>query len=92
MHLLDGNVLIALTVRDHIHHSFALEWFGGGRPFATSPTTQGTLVRFLVREGASAGLALDVLNRLTDRDDHVFWPDVLPYRSVRLTGVIGHRL
>ena len=50
-HLLDGNVLVALVVGDHVHHERTVQWFGPGRAFATCPITQGTLVRFLVREG-----------------------------------------
>jgi predicted nucleic acid-binding protein len=91
IHLLDGNVLIALTVRDHIHHDVVRGWFGAGRTFATSPTTQGTLLRFMVREGAAAKSALSVLAGLTGRRDHTFWPDLLPYDHVRLAGVVGHR-
>jgi predicted nucleic acid-binding protein len=33
-----------------------------------------------------AGLA-----RITDRPDHVSWPDSIPFTAVQLQGVVGHR-
>ena len=90
-HLLDGNVLIALIVDDHVHHRAAQRWFGSGRQFATTPMTQGTVLRFLVRRGVPAADALTVLNELAGRDEHEFWPDQLTYSEVDLRGVIGHR-
>ena len=50
--LLDGNVLVALAVQDHMHHQHARDWLSGhDGNLATCPITQGTLLRFLVREG-----------------------------------------
>jgi toxin-antitoxin system PIN domain toxin len=89
--LLDGNVLVALVVDGHVHHEVAEEWFGLGRDFATSPTTQGTLLRFLIRGGVSAADAQTVLEQLSTRREHEFWPDDIPYSDVSLRGVIGHR-
>lgn len=90
-HLLDGSVLIALVVDDHVHYGAAQRWFGAGRPFATTPITQGTFLRFLVRRGVPAADALIVLDDLVGRDEHEFWPDDLGYADVSLRGVIGHR-
>lgn len=53
--LLDGNLLVAMVVADHVHHGTANEWFGRSRAFATCPITQGTLLRLLIREGATVG-------------------------------------
>lgn len=89
--LLDGNVLIALVIEDHVHHGVARAWFGSSRRFATCPITQGTLLRLLVREGASASDALAVLKNLTTRPDHEFWPDSLGFESVDVARVVGHR-
>jgi toxin-antitoxin system PIN domain toxin len=89
--LLDGNVLVALVVDDHVHHPRAEEWFGTGREFATSPTTQGTLLRFLIRGGVSAADSTAVLEELTSRSEHKFWPDGIAYSDVSLRGVVGHR-
>lgn len=91
MHLLDGNVLIALTVEEHVHHGRATSWFGAGRPFATAPVTQGTLLRFLIREGAAATDAWAWLGLVTDHPEHTFLPDDVPFTAVRTRGVVGHR-
>ena len=90
--LLDGNLLVALTMTGHVHHEAAVEWFvGHGEPFATCPITQGTLVRFLVRAGVGATNAQTVLAGVTSDNRHRFWPDDLDYGGVDIHGVMGHR-
>jgi toxin-antitoxin system PIN domain toxin len=90
--LLDGNVLVALTVVDHVHHAAAESWFSAlDGPFATCPITEGTLVRLLVREGQPGEVARSVVSALADDARHELWPDHLSYRDVPLKGVIGHR-
>ena len=42
--LVDGNVLAALAVQDHMHHQHARDWLSGyDGDLATCPITQGTL-------------------------------------------------
>lgn len=90
--LLDANVLIALTAEDHVHHDAAESWMlGWGGGVATCPVTQGALVRFVLRGGGTAAVALAVLRGLTARPDHEQWPDDLGYDRVDLRGVVGHR-
>ncbi len=90
--LADGNVLIALTVVEHVHHPIAVNWFDNGdASLATCPITEGTLLRFLLREGRSAHEAIDVLESLREQPWHRFWPDSLPYERTQLGGVVGHR-
>ena len=90
--LADGNVLIALTVRDHVHHRQAREWFEShDDQLATCPITQGTLLRFLLRDGVGATGALAALHKIVSLPQHVFWPDEISYDSSELAGVIGHR-
>lgn len=90
--LADGNLLIALTVRDHVHHGAALEWFESSEPvLATSPITEGTLLRFLLRQGWATSDAIHALDALRSQPWHRFWLDAIPYDSTHLTGVIGHR-
>lgn len=88
--LLDANALIALSVADHEHHERARRWLGNSRRFATCPSTQGSLVRYLVRvattEHAVAALAL-----LESNPQHEFWADDSPYDSNVLADVVGHR-
>jgi toxin-antitoxin system PIN domain toxin len=89
--LLDGNVLIALSFPDHVHASRAGLWFAAlDDSFATCPITQGTLVRFVIRQGFGASAAKDFLARVTDLPSHVFWPDSIGYGEVRMQGVLGH--
>jgi len=88
--LLDANVLIAASVRDHEHHARAREWLADDRLFATCPSTQGSLIRFIVRV-ASIDHALDALSMLTTNEQHEFWPDAPPYDATVLRNVTGHR-
>ena len=90
--LADANVLIALTVVDHEHHQSALDWFDSlDEPLATCPITQGSLVRFLIREGVACATAAEVIEQLTSQSWHHFVPDDIPYRSTLLSMVVGHR-
>lgn len=92
VHLADGNLLVALTVADHVHHRVAHEWFDlEATELATCPITQGTLLRFLIREGTPAAAAADVLGAIAAQPWHHFWGDTLAYRAEHLVGVIGHR-
>ena len=89
--LLDGNVLIAVTLSDHTHHATALRWLAGRvEPFATTPITQGTHVRTMIRLGASASEAIELLEQVTASRLHEFWVDDLPYSRQMLGQVIGH--
>ena len=90
--LLDSNVLIAATVADHVHHDVVESWFSQrAEPFATCPITQGALVRFLLRNGATAREAVDILRGLSAAGGHEFWTDELDYADVDMRGVVGHR-
>ena len=89
--LLDGNVLVAIVVADHVHHRPVREWFGAGADFATCPITQGTLLRFLLREGTLSSDAVAVLATVTSHPRHEFWPDDLDYAQVDTSRVLGHR-
>lgn len=90
--LADGNVLVALTVHDHVHHGRATAWFDKEAPdLATCPITEGTLLRFLMREGWSARDGVGLLESIRAQPWHRFWPDAIAYNQVNLAGVIGHR-
>jgi toxin-antitoxin system PIN domain toxin len=90
--LLDGNVLVALAVADHLHHEPAARWFGAiDDPFATTPITQGTLLRLLIRNGVAASAALAILDGFARHARHEFWADDRGYDATALRGVIGHR-
>jgi uncharacterized protein len=90
--LLDANVLIALLVDDHVHHRAAENWFVGmAGNFATCPTTQGSLIRLLIREGQPAAAARAILNSTAADPRHEFWADDIPYTDVPTQGIVGHR-
>lgn len=93
VHLLDGNVLVALVTHSHVHHAAAQAWFASSNvPFATCPITQGTLIRLLMNVGKmTAQESVDVLAALIGHPRHRFWPDGFGYDAVTWTGVIGHR-
>lgn len=90
-HLLDANVLIALTVADHEHHVRASVWASGITSFAVCPVVEGALVRFLVRMGESALVAQQVLVKVHAMPGVDFWPDSLSYVASDLGHVRGHR-
>lgn len=90
--LLDANVLIALAIEDHVHHDAAEAWFASSRTrFATCPSTQGALVRLVVRQGGAAQTAVELLRGFVLHRRHEFWPDDISYVDVALRGVVGHR-
>ncbi|GAB3590439.1 type II toxin-antitoxin system ribonuclease VapC29 [Angustibacter peucedani] len=91
--LLDGNVLVALSLPDHVHHAAADRWWGerSDPAFATCPITQGALVRIAVLQGRSAVAGQRLLARICAQPGHEFWPDDLGYQQVTMHGVIGHR-
>ena len=90
--LADANVLIALTVEDHVHHRQARMWFEGHADgLATCPITQGALLRFLIREGVGPRDALGALQQVQALPQHVFWADEIGFDATVLAGVIGHR-
>ena len=93
VHLLDGNVLVALVSSTHVHHQAAQAWFAASdAPFATCPITQGTLLRLLMRLGElTSDTALAVLAGVTAHPRHRFWPDSLGYANISWRGVLGHR-
>ena len=93
VHLLDGNVLVALVSSTHVHHQAAQTWFAASdQPFATCPITQGTLLRLLMRLGeVSSDIALAVLAGVTAHARHRFWSDSLDYVDISWRGVLGHR-
>jgi toxin-antitoxin system PIN domain toxin len=90
--LLDANVLMALTVTDHVHHDVAEQWFTStADAFATCPVTQRALLRAWLRAGASTADAVAVLASVTASERHEFWADDQSFDDVDLRGVVGHR-
>ena len=90
--LLDANVLVALAIEEHVHHPAAERWFAAQPSrFATCPSTQGSLLRVLIRGGRHGTTAVATLDGLLGHELHEFWADDLSYRQVSMRGVVGHR-
>ena len=90
-HLLDGNVLVALVLPEHVHHDTAEHWFADSGLFATCPTVQGTLLRLLIRQGTHVDDARATLAAIVAHPRHRQWSDDLRYLDVDLSHVLGHR-
>lgn len=92
--LLDGNVLAALAIAEHVHHARALRWFDRqSEPFATCAITQGTLLRLHLQFSPhpSSSAAWAALRALVAHPSHVFWDDAFSYLEIDPKGVLGHR-
>lgn len=100
-HLLDVNVLIALTWPTHVHHRVARTWFDreSAAGWATCPITELGFVRVssnpkAIPDAVRPQHAVSLLQRLTRLPGHRFWADEAP---VTATGpfaslsLIGHR-
>ena len=71
--LADSNLLIAMTVPNHVHHGAAHSWLAQHQgAVATCPITQGALLRLLIREGRSVDTALTALETISQQPNHVF--------------------
>lgn len=89
--LLDANVLIALTAREHVHHERVTRWAAGVGRFALCPIVEGALIRFAMRLGATVAEARQSLRLVRNRQGYEFWPDSLSYADTQLDHVRGHR-
>ncbi len=83
IYLLDANVLIALIDPDHVHHTYAQDWFERtvDEGWATCPLTENAFIRIAGKPsyrmlGTPADMAM-ILQQVCARPGHVFWPDSL---------------
>jgi uncharacterized protein len=90
-HLLDANVLIALTVSEHEHHDRASDWLANVPAFALCPVVEGALLRFVLRMGESTATGAALLGRIRAHPRCEFWPDDISYRDVDMADLHGHR-
>ena len=91
--LLDGNVLIALAIKNHPHRERCLRWFAGIHSFATCPTTEGTLLRIHIQvaEDTSTSAAWRTLDTFRSHPRHVFWQENFSYAELPHTRLTEHR-
>jgi len=101
VHLLDVNVLIALTWPTHVHHEAARTWFdrAGTAGWATCPITQLGFVRVssnpnIIRDAVHPQEAIALLQRLIALPGHRFWPDEPPVTAtgpLASLSLVGYR-
>lgn len=92
-YLLDGNVLVALAIHNHVHRERCLHWFHRIANFATCPVTEGTLLRLhmALAEDTSAAAAWRTLEIYRAHPRHVFWADNFSYTEIAPTRLSGQR-
>jgi uncharacterized protein len=88
VHLLDVNVLIALSDEEHECHQRAAAWFSRDpqRAWATCPITENGFIRIIGHRnypGFSGGTAAarQILEALCLLPGHQFWPDAVSLRD-----------
>lgn len=89
--LLDINVLISLMDPDHTFHRRAHAWWAAqAQPWASCPLTENGLVRIMASSAYSPLARFTVqdiagrLAHLASHSDHVFWPDSVSLRDLRI--------
>jgi toxin-antitoxin system PIN domain toxin len=90
-YLLDANVLIALVVEEHEHHDVVSRWAAQAGPLAVCPIVEGALLRFILRVGEMAATGAAVLTAVRALPSVEFWPDIVSYADLDLSGLRGHR-
>ena len=84
-YLLDVNLLIARTFKDHEHYSAASEWFKTpGLQWALCPFTEAGFLRYATAPGRgnlSMGDATAILDRLAQHPGYQFQPHIEEWRS-----------
>ncbi len=93
--LLDGNVLVAMSLAGHPHHSRVHSWLGtiSDDTFATCPLTEGTLLRIHMQQAndKTAEAAWKVLQNLRAHPKHTFWPENFSYTEISPTRLTANR-
>ncbi|TLD68732.1 PIN domain-containing protein [Phragmitibacter flavus] len=93
--LLDGSVLVAMTLPGHPHHERVHHWLASLRldSIATCPITEGTLLRLHLQhaQDKSIAAAWAALTSLHAHPRHVFWTDSFSYTAIDPTRLSGHR-
>ncbi len=81
-YLLDVNLLIAISDRDHVHHNVSKKWFKENSPngWATCPITENGFVRVISNpkypgNPGPPSKVIPLLNALISVPGHQFWAD-----------------
>jgi toxin-antitoxin system PIN domain toxin len=101
VHLLDANVMIALSWPQHVHHAKAHEWFQatGRKAWATCPLVQCAFIRIssnpkIIADAVTPREAFEVLKKIVSVPGHHFWPDTLAPTEAETfasAAFVGHR-
>ena len=93
-HLLDVNLLLALTDPMHVHHDIAHQWFTqtGRQSWSTCPITENGFVRIASHPNypnrpGDVGAVAAILRRFCTLDGHQFWADDVSLRDLLVPGV-----
>ena len=91
MHLLDVNLLIAMSDADHVHHGRAKVWFRGAHSagWATCPLTENALLRIVGHPDYPGGpgspaAVLPLLQQLRAHPSHIFLQDTISIADTEL--------
>lgn len=101
LYLLDVNVLIALTWRNHIHHALVHRWVerAGSLQWASCALTQLAFVRIssnpkILPDAVSPRAACTMLQRLVAQPGHRYLPEAPALADLSAwpaLGLVGHR-
>lgn len=85
--LLDGNVLVAMSLTGHPHHERVHQWLGvlgKNDKIATCPITEGTLLRLHMRfaDDSTPAAAWEILESIQKHPQHVSWVENFSYMEV----------
>jgi len=94
--LLDGNVLVAMTLPNHVFFQRVHRWLAAlsqEELVATCPVTEGTLLRLHMQQNTEPSIAAAwaALCRIHAHSRHVFWPENFSYTEIDPTRLTGHR-
>jgi len=93
--LLDGNVLIGMSLAGHFHHDRIRRWRASNANdrIVTCSLTEGTLLRIHMQqaEDKSAAAAWQALASIRAHPKHLFWPENFSYTEIDPTRLTGHR-
>ena len=97
LHLLDVNLLIALTNTAHLHHNRAHAWFAAIDSWATTSMTEASFVRLMLNPHVAGRQVtthevMSVLHGLRALPGHRFLPDdsTLADPVIDITALVGH--
>ncbi len=86
-YLLDGNVLVAMSLSGHPHHERVHQWLASLKKndrIATCPFTEGTLLRLHMRfaNDPSSAAAWAMLTAVQKHPRHTFWSANFSYQKI----------